>query len=541
MEGTDLLLIDTGDRVDGNGLYDASNPKGKYTFDIVKEQQIDIICTGNHELYKRNASENEYLKTVPNFQGNYIASNVDILDPKTGDRVPLAQRYKKFTTKNQGVRILAFGFIFDFTGNANNTKVLPVSETIKEQWFQDAIRDREVDLFLIVGHVPLRSEEFELIFKAIRKVQWDVPMQFFGGHTHVRDYTKYDSKAYALESGRYMETIGFMSVSGLNRGGKSRNADKDVSSLSSVEFARRYIDNNLFSFYHHTSLNSTSFPTSHGRNVTSMISSARQTLELDSRLGCAPQNLWTHRAPHPSNHSIFTWLQEQVFPDSIYDKDRGDIPTMVLVNTGSVRFDIFRGAFTVDSTYIVYPFENGFRFIKDVPFSVAKKLLVVLNVGVPQIQEHVLRSKSPVSSQQLNIKQEFVTLKSALPLNQVPLTDEDPNLIPGYTTTDDAGSDGDDTIHSPIKFYQAPNCIESRIRFPSIDARGNNTVDGAQDSEDPETVDLVYLDFLHPYFLSALQFLGTDYKEEDTNVYMKGANLKSLITNWVKNNWSGSC
>lgn len=541
MEGTDLLLIDTGDRVDGNGLYDASNPKGKYTFDIVKEQQIDIICIGNHELYKQNASENEYFKTVPNFQGNYIASNVDILDPKTGDRVPLAQRFKKFTTKNQGIRILAFGFIFDFTGNANNTKVLPVSETIKEQWFQDAIRDREVDLFLIVGHVPLRSEEFELIFKAIRKVQWDVPMQFFGGHTHVRDYTKYDSKAYALESGRYMETIGFMSVSGLNRGGKSGNADKDVSSLSSVKFARRYIDNNLFSFYHHTSLNSTSFPTSHGRNVTSMISSARQTLELDSRFGCAPQDLWTHRAPHPSNHSIFTWLQQQVFPDSIYDKDRGDIPTMLLVNTGSVRFDIFRGAFTVDSTYIVYPFENGFRFIKDVPFSVAKKLLVVLNVGVPQIQQHVLRSKSPVSSQQLDIKQEFVTLKSTSPLNQVPLTDEDPNLTPGYTTTDDAGSDGDDTIHSPIKFYQAPNCIESRIRFPSIDAGGNNDVDGTQDSEDPETVDLVYIDFLHPYFLSALQFLGTDYKEEDTSVYMKGVDLKSLITNWVKNNWSGSC
>lgn len=541
MEGTDLLLIDTGDRVDGNGLYDASNPKGKYTFDIVKEQQIDIICTGNHELYKRNASENEYLKTVPNFQGNYIASNVDILDPKTGDRVPLAQRYKKFTTKNQGIRILAFGFIFDFTGNANNTKVLPVSETIKEEWFQDAIRDREVDLFLIVGHVPLRSEEFELIFKAIRKVQWDVPMQFFGGHTHVRDYTKYDSKAYALESGRYMETIGFMSVSGLNRGGKSRNADKDVSSLSSVTFARRYIDNNLLSLYHHTSLNSTSFHTSHGRNVTSMISSARQALELDSRFGCAPQDLWTHRAPYPSNHSIFTWLQEQVFPDSIYDKNRGDIPTMVLVNTGSVRFDIFKGAFTVDSTYIVYPFENGFRFIKDVPFSVAKKLLVVLNVGVPQIQEHVLRSKSPVSSQQLDITQEFVTLKSTLPLNQVPLTDEEPSLIPGYTTIDDAGSDGDDTIHSPIKFYQAPNCIESRIRFPSTDAGGNNAVDGAQDSEDPETVDLVYLDFLHPYFLSALQFLGTDYKEEHTKVYMKGADLKSLITSWVKNNWGGSC
>ena len=28
-DGSDLLVIDTGDRVEGNGLYDASNPKGK--------------------------------------------------------------------------------------------------------------------------------------------------------------------------------------------------------------------------------------------------------------------------------------------------------------------------------------------------------------------------------------------------------------------------------------------------------------------------------------------------------------------------------
>ncbi|KAH0182742.1 hypothetical protein KCU86_g12777, partial [Aureobasidium melanogenum] len=50
-DGSDLLLVDTGDRVEGNGLYDASNPKGQYTFDIFKHQNIDIITSGNHELY----------------------------------------------------------------------------------------------------------------------------------------------------------------------------------------------------------------------------------------------------------------------------------------------------------------------------------------------------------------------------------------------------------------------------------------------------------------------------------------------------------
>src|ERR1700748_1824035 len=129
-EGKDLLIIDTGDRVEGNGLYDASEPKGRYTYDIFKQQQIDLICSGNHELYKSNSSDDEYFFTVPNFKDGYLASNLDIYNPNNGKLEPLAPRYKKFKTKNQGIRILAFGFIFDFQGNANNTVVHPVEDTV---------------------------------------------------------------------------------------------------------------------------------------------------------------------------------------------------------------------------------------------------------------------------------------------------------------------------------------------------------------------------------------------------------------------------
>ncbi len=48
-DGNDLLIIDTGDRVDGNGLYDASKPKGNYTREIFAQQDLDLICVGNHE------------------------------------------------------------------------------------------------------------------------------------------------------------------------------------------------------------------------------------------------------------------------------------------------------------------------------------------------------------------------------------------------------------------------------------------------------------------------------------------------------------
>ena len=48
-DGNDLLIVDTGDRVEGNGLYDASNPQGLYTRRAFQQQHMDIICLGNHE------------------------------------------------------------------------------------------------------------------------------------------------------------------------------------------------------------------------------------------------------------------------------------------------------------------------------------------------------------------------------------------------------------------------------------------------------------------------------------------------------------
>ncbi|KAL8754234.1 MAG: hypothetical protein Q9184_005176 [Pyrenodesmia sp. 2 TL-2023] len=545
-EGTDLLVIDTGDRIEGNGLYDASEPKGKYTQDIHREQDVDVICIGNHELYKKTSSENEYLTTVPNFHGNYLASNLDILDPKSGERVPLGPRFRKFTTKNQGIRILAFGFLFDFTGNANNSFVEAVEKTVQQTWFLEAIHGRDIDLFLIAGHIPLNSPEFNAIFKAIRQVRWDTPIQFFGGHTHIRDYFKYDSIAYGLESGRYMETIGFMSITGLSTGG---TPNPRSTSLAAPDFARRYIDNNLYSFHQHTSLNSSTFPTPHGRNVSAMITSARKSLKLDHRFGCAPTDLWTNRAPFPSENSIFTWLQDQVFPTTISDPARKDVPRLLIVNTGGIRFDIFKGPFTIDTIYTVSPFTSEFRYIKDVPYPTAKKLLTILNQEVPQIFDlpYDLAARIPVSprssesSTSSNTHNLFRqdTKQIALAPSSSSDSEKQP-LTPGYTTHDFLGSDGDDTIHTPIEFYRVPNVFQSRIGFPGT-APPADLEAGSTEGEDPETVDLVYVDFIQRYVLLALKFLGTDYDEGDTEAYMEGRTMTEVISGWVEANWKGQC
>ncbi|THZ47883.1 hypothetical protein D6C88_10037, partial [Aureobasidium pullulans] len=364
----------TGDRVEGNGLYDASNPKGHYTFDVFKHQKLDIITPGNHELYKQNSSNNEFYYTVPNYKDAYIASNLDIYNPKTGKLQPLAQRYRKFATKNQGIRIMAFGFLFNFQGNANNTVVQRVEDTIKEKWFKEAIQDKDIDLFVVAGHVPVSdSHESDAVFKAIRSANWDTPIAFFGGHTHIRDYHKFDKIAYGLESGRYMETIGFMSISGL--GHEKKNSD--VAPLRTPEFKRRYIDNNLYSLYRHSGKNETTFPTDLGRNVSASISAARKQLNLDHAYGCASRDYWLNRAPYPSESSILTWLENEVLPDTA--KNYTKRPQLIITNTGAMRFDIFKGPFTIDTTFLVSPFTSGFHRLKNVPYKAAKQLLQLLN------------------------------------------------------------------------------------------------------------------------------------------------------------------
>ncbi|KAK3991170.1 Metallo-dependent phosphatase-like protein [Cladorrhinum sp. PSN332] len=523
--GVDVLLVDTGDRVEGNGLYDASDPKGKYYYDIYREQDVDIICTGNHELYHASTADAEHRFTVPNFKDKYIASNLDYILPETGKRVPMAQRYRKFQTKNQKVDVVAFGFLFDFTGNDKNTIVQPVKQTIQEPWFQKAIRE-ETDVFIVIGHVGVQMQEFKDIFKAIRAQNLVAPILFFGGHVHIRDATAYDGRSFAIASGRYFETIGWMSVDGVVK------KDETPTAESPLSFHRRYIDNNLLGLHHHTGLNGTTFPTEHGRNVSAMITKARKELELDYTFGCAPKDYWMTRSPYPSEDSIYTLLQKEVIPDVAVNPNRKDVPRLVIANTGAVRFDIFKGAFTRDTTYIISPFLSVLSFIPDVPYPIAKKVIKMLNGAgkIMQAEAHLDNRFMGIPEQwALN---ESIIYKSPGPVvydgHQKPLDGlgERPRLTEGYTTRDDIGDDGDDSIHANINFHLVPNCIQTELAFPS--------------EGEPDTVDLVFFDFIQPFVLMALKLLGGRFGNEHVQSYLEGT-FTELWADWIEKNWPAKC
>ena len=83
---------------------------------------------------------------------------------------PLGLKYKYFTTPIRGIRVLAFGFLFDFKRFNSGTRVTPMAETIHEPWFQEALK-HEVDLIIIVGHTPISHNwgEFYQVHQYLRQ------------------------------------------------------------------------------------------------------------------------------------------------------------------------------------------------------------------------------------------------------------------------------------------------------------------------------------------------------------------------------------
>lgn len=91
----------------------------------------------------------------------------------------------------QGIRIMAFGVLYDYTANSNVSKVTKAADLVKESWFLNAIEyEKPIDIFIVIGHNPVRATEkistFGLIYQTIRDLRPSVPIQLFGGHSHIR-------------------------------------------------------------------------------------------------------------------------------------------------------------------------------------------------------------------------------------------------------------------------------------------------------------------------------------------------------------------
>ncbi|KAF9494150.1 hypothetical protein BDN71DRAFT_1590561 [Pleurotus eryngii] len=183
-----------------------------------------------HELEVYANTLDTHTNFAPQLKGRCPTSNANttVADNKENAfSVPVGNRFAKFRTR-KGRRVTAFGVLFSFTSNVKNTTVQKVADMVKETWFLDAIRE-EPDFLLA-------RDDWPFVLEAIRAAHPTTPILILGGHSHIRDCVQMDGRSMALESGRFMETVGWLSMK------LPRHKSGDM------KFSRRYLDPNRVTY-----------------------------------------------------------------------------------------------------------------------------------------------------------------------------------------------------------------------------------------------------------------------------------------------------
>lgn len=499
-ETQDLLLIDTGDKHDGNGLSDATDPNGVETTRIFNEQDYDLMTLGNHELYLPENSVLEYsTATSEKFKDKYVSSNVEFITD-AGESVPFGNKYRYFETENAKIRVLAFSFMFNFRRFNNRTNVVPPMEEVSKDWFKETTKrynEGKVDLILVFGHMPVTDlEDFEMVklHHHLRNIYPDTVIQYFGGHSHIRDYVILDEKSTALQSGRFAETVGFLSI--------------DNVTSENPRFSRRYIDFSKRSFKHHSKVNKLGIGSTKGSEISERIKHLRKQLNLDEVIGYVPQNYYMSARPVQSEDNIYHLITHKILPRLESHHTNTSIGRYIMINTGAVRYDLYKGPFTLDSEYIVLPFANEWKYL-ELPNRIASKIEVYLNRGPTIASLAPPHAAAPYLASSLAI---------------CPII-RDPSLTEGYTTADDGGCKGDDVKHKSQIQYHIPNVVQ--------------TVELKSTGPD-DVVHFVFYSFLQWNVLQAVNRIVIDegnldmrYDESSCKHY-GGSSTKVLLREYIK-------
>ncbi|KAL1672005.1 Metallo-dependent phosphatase-like protein [Schizophyllum commune] len=515
----DLLLVDSGDLHDGTGIsdgYPAGSVDAHDSNEFLKQIPYDLMAIGNHELYIYENTLDMYNNFAPDLNGRYLSSNVNITvfgENNETINVPVGERFAKFTTR-KGRKVTSFGVLFDFTGNDDNTTVQKVEDMVKESWFLDAIQE-EPDVFLLVGHMPVREDNWPLVFDAIRKVHPTTPVLIFGGHTHIRDCVQLDDRSMALESGRYMETLGWMSA--------NLNASDD----DNITFSRRYLDPNRVTYQFHTLTSNHTFDTENGTNITQGLLDLAERYDLDYLYGTAPMDYTIDRVPYPSNNSLPYLFISEATPAvlSANNTANSSRPALFLTNSGSQRFDLYKGPFTKNDQLTASPFVDKWLYMPEVEYGVAKQVLDTINnegsdnkrrgldereydratFGLGRDTEVDKRYRAWVREMEALVREERER-EMRREVDHHGHHGHGHGHVEksiGYVTRDSCPGTGDDTEHEPLESYELPDFIQSNVTV------NGTAFDGISDDT---LIDFVFVDFIDDQIVETLNSITGEEK-----------------------------
>ncbi|KAG2138338.1 Metallo-dependent phosphatase-like protein [Suillus clintonianus] len=480
----DLLLIDSGDLHDGTGLSDGYPPGGVDAHEsnkFLERLPYDLMTIGNHELYVYADTYDMYTNFVLHLDGRYLTSNVNIT----------------IFDSDGKPKSVPVGVIFNFTQNDVNTTVQTVDDMVKEQWFAEAIVE-EPDVFVLIGHMPVSYDSWPTVFNAVRAVHPLTPILVFGGHTHIRDCQQYDGRSMALESGRYMETIGWMSA----------DLDAARGNHDNVTFTRRYLDQNRVTYEYHTQTSNQTFDTDDGRSITNGLQELATDFDLSYLYGIAHQDYTMNQNPYPSNGSLLSLFIENAVPYALaINNTRDSIPNLIIINSWALRFDVLRGSFTKNDQLTTMQYKDSFLYIANVTSRIANQVLPTMNNPIA-----AKRKRDDIEEEIWNREIDDTRYRAWLEeMDHRPGVGgreaTSSNWTFGYVTRDSCpdADDADDTVHTALPYYTAPYYI------------GSNPPNVTADTP----IDLVFLDYLGKEIIGILNSLQKEknYTMNDISLY----------------------
>lgn len=313
--GRDLLFVNNGDVVDGTGL---SRVPPRDLTRLLEKMPFHALTTGNHELYQ--AEDIEFFNEDWWKRDGYVTSNVEMQgEPVSGRRYLLVGG------------TLVFGFLYDMRDHDPTVDVKRVEDAVEESWFAEALQ-LNVTAVVALCHMDLKDELVSTLLSSIRSTRQDLPVVFVTGHTHYRGFDVLDENAVSFEAGRYLETIGFVSISEDGR------------------FEHRFLDTSVEALDALCEDNTCN--TTEGTELDRAIRETRTALGLDERLGCLNQ---TYRAS--SDPEINAFFVEEVLPQTIFPRD----DQIVVHPRSSFRSDVQGNVLLeVDDVYSFTPFQDNF-------------------------------------------------------------------------------------------------------------------------------------------------------------------------------------
>ncbi|EFO63759.1 5' nucleotidase family protein [Giardia lamblia P15] len=369
----DVLAIDGGDIIEGTGLSDVTDVRGKIIYSVASRVPFDIMTIGNHDMDNSDSATFLSDHSSALFGDRFISTNTY----RNNDGAPLIQHTHKYLTLKNGLRALVFSFLFHgMLYEYGHTK--PPAQVIKSNIVQDILNSykHSVDILIVNNHMASEDSEWGEIYAAFRAYydaqNYTIPMLFLASHSHI--LVNQDcpfpnaTQCYIVEAGCYLEHLQHVTYMFLDV-----DYESNGETYRGVQMAK-IVPNLPTDFTYANSALRLNIPenallTKNGLAIQEQIDGYVAALDIMAVIGYSPHE-YNLAPPYNSSSSLYSLWTEDVVPSLLFSLNIFDKTCRLLVTpiSGYFRESLYEGNITLDDTYTIFPFRYVMSYLNNVTY-----------------------------------------------------------------------------------------------------------------------------------------------------------------------------